>query len=192
MGILIWLESPLEILSSIAHSFPTHILRNLSSSFPISMLIFTGRCYVMLSFLLVFSLTNLMILSSIILHKSLSVFFFLLLLFWVLQITSSNNSLLLVVIWKNFFPPSCGTFCMLWSCCYSFFSSSKLKICVIAQIIMQGIKKNFLFSFSIPLLPPPAVPFPPCVIFLSFLHLESHFMKETHSERFQNGDVWNQ
>lgn len=154
MGILIWLESPLEILSSIAHSFPTHILRNLSSSFPISMLIFTGRCYVMLSFLLVFSLTNLMILSSIILHKSLSVLFFLLLLFWVLQITSSNNSLLLVVIWKNFFPPSCGTFCMLWSCCYSFFSSSKLKICVIAQIIMQGIKKNFLFSFSIPLLPP--------------------------------------
>lgn len=95
-------------------------------------------------------------------------FLFLLLLFWVLQITSSNNSLLLVVIWKNFFPPSCGTFCMLWSCCYSFFSSSKLKICVIAQIIMQGIKKNFLFSFSIPLLPPPAVPFPPCVIFLSF------------------------
>lgn len=155
MGILIWLESPLEILSSIAHSFPTHILRNLSSSFPISMLIFTGRCYVMLSFLLVFSLTNLMILSSIILHKSLSVLFFLLLLFWVLQITSSNNSLLLVVIWKNFFPPSCGTFCMLWSCCYSFFSSSKLKICVIAQIIMQGIKKNFLFSFSIPLLPLP-------------------------------------
>lgn len=76
MGILIRLESPLEILSSIAHSFPTHILRNLSSSFPISMLIFTGRCYVMLSFLLVFSLTNLMILSSIILHKSLSVFFF--------------------------------------------------------------------------------------------------------------------
>lgn len=119
-------------------------------------------------------------------------FLFLLLLFWVLQITSSNNSLLLVVIWKNFFPPSCGTFCMLWSCCYSFFSSSKLKICVIAQIIMQGDKEEFLVFVFYPTAPPPAVPFPPCVIFLSFLNLESHFMKETHSERFQNGDVWNQ